>query len=198
MATVTVITGPMFAGKSTQLRREVCRLQSAGKRVLVLNHKSDTRYLGEGQGFAICTHDGRSSPAVACDTNGLDAARLRVCNYDAVAVDELQFFEGAAEFVQTCASTPGVDHVFVAGLNLDYLQRPFSSMKDVLPLADHIVKLNALCACGAEAPWTVRRDNNKDVQCVGGAGMYHAVCRQCAMNAEEYLFTLKARGWTRR
>lgn len=182
MATLTVITGPMFSGKSTQLQREVHRLESAGMRVLALNHKLDTRYQKPGR-FGIVTHDGRSSPARACDTTDLDVDALRVLDYDAVAIDELQFFEGVEDFVQACTAVPGVRHVIVAGLNLDFRQQAFPGTKALLPLADTIVKLNALCECGRDAPWTVLRANNNGG--VGGRDAYRATCKMCAAVSQQ-------------
>ena len=179
MASLTVITGPMFSGKSTQLQREMHRLQSAGLRVLALNHRSDTRYQKRGA-FAIVSHDGRSSPARACDEQDLDVIGLRVCDYDAVALDELQFFANGAAFVRACAEVPGVRHVLVAGLNLDFRQEPFPGITALLPHADHVVKLNALCECGREAPWTVLRTGRNNGAGVGGKAQYRATCKACS------------------
>ena len=74
----------MFSGKSTELMRRVDRLKSIGTRCLVINHTNDTRVEGD---FAQ-THDGKRTEAKKTD----DLLLVDVRPYDAIAIDEAQFF----------------------------------------------------------------------------------------------------------
>ena len=79
-----IIMGSMYSGKSTELIRRVHRLKSIGMRCLVINHTNDTRV----QGDFIQSHDGKKLAAIK--TN--DILLVGVRQYDAIAIDEGQFF----------------------------------------------------------------------------------------------------------
>lgn len=127
-----LILGPMCSGKSTAL------LRRARGRTLIVTHSLDTR--GEG----VKTHDGVEAAALKC-TVLPDAT-----GYDTVLVDEAQFF----------ASLDGVEslapNVVVAGLSGDYMRKPFGKILELIPLADKVTFLTALCECGNPAPFTKR------------------------------------------
>ena len=148
-----LIIGPMYAGKSTTL------LSRQQGRTLIITHVMDTR--GDG----VRTHDGVEAAAMKCTTLPRDL------NYDTVLIDEAQFFE----------SLDGVEHlapkVVVAGLNGDYLQRPFGKILDLIPKADKVTFQSARCRCGQRAAFTKRISDETDTVCVGAH--YEPVCRTC-------------------
>lgn len=172
--TLTVITGPMFSGKSTELIRVAGRLRSIGKKVLGIVHKIDDRY-AEGR---IVTHNGAQwyeNVAVAerlCD--------IVVDGYDAIIVEELQFFEDAFENIVKWVEKEGVD-VICAGLDGDFKRQPFGDILKLIPYADKVIKLNALCkSCrdGTAAHFSRRVIESSEKVLVGGATAYEAVCRK--------------------
>jgi len=70
--------------------------------------------------------------------------------------------------------------VIIAGLDTDYLGRPFPPMPDLLCLAESITKALAICMrCGNPAKHTQRLVESHDLIVVGAAGMYEARCRRC-------------------
>lgn len=173
-ATLTVITGPMFSGKSTKLIREASRLKSIGKKVLGVVHKIDDRY-AEGR---IVTHNGDQ-----WYENVVVAERLTnvvVDGYDAIIVEELQFFEDAFDSIVRWVEEVGVS-VICAGLDGDFKRQPFGDTLRLIPYADKVIKLNALCkSCGdgTTAHFSRRVVESSDKVLVGGASSYEAVCRK--------------------
>jgi len=84
-----LILGSMYSGKSTELIRRIQRLKSIGMRCCVINHVNDTRVTGD----FIQTHDGNKFTAIKTD----DLLLTRVTDYDAIAIDEGQFFMNLKE-----------------------------------------------------------------------------------------------------
>jgi len=68
----------------------------------------------------------------------------------------------------------------IAGLDTDYMGRPFPPMPDLLTLAESITKTLAICMrCGNPAKHTQRLVESNDLIVVGASGMYEARCRRC-------------------
>ena len=169
---VIVITGPMFSGKTTELIRRAREYKERhGLRVLVINHAKDVRTTQN----TVRTHDGVAYPAV----HAHDLMLVNTRQYDVVAVDEGQFFNNLRTFVDIETRRWG-KRVLVAGLNSDYLRRPFGEMPLLIPLADHVVVKHSTCsACSSPALFTQRLSENGDTIDVGGAEKYTARCRNC-------------------
>ena len=186
-----IILGPMFSGKSTELIRHIRRYRAIGKTVLVVNHCLNQRYGSTG----ITTHDAReraSTPSPPKDDFAtlnltrlqslLDDAAPRAAleSADIVCIEELQFFEDAQRVV-TALVEAHHKHVVAAGLVADYRRQPFGAVLTLLPLADEIVHLRALCAecCdGTLGSFTKRLGAAKETTLVGTADEYRVVCRK--------------------
>jgi len=70
--------------------------------------------------------------------------------------------------------------VIVAGLDQDYLGRPFEPMPELLAVAEYITKTLAICVvCGNPANKTYRKVKRGGRVVVGGADLYEARCRHC-------------------
>lgn len=185
---LTIILGPMFAGKTTEIQRVVRRQRVLGRPVLVLTANIDTRYATE----AIVNHDQVSEAAVSVGIDSLkDILGWRTFqNASAVVIDEAQFFRGCLyDFVQAAVDTYG-KHVTVVGLDGDAHRKPFGDILMLIPLADSVTKLTAVCRrCGdGTAAIFTRRlsvtektgepgESAAQVQ-VGGAEQYESVCRR--------------------
>lgn len=180
MGKLTLIMGPMFAGKTTALLRIIENYEILRKSAIVVNHISDKRY-GES---SICSHNGQRRDAVSVDR----LADAPCIMHDLVVIDEAQFFGDLRETItEWLQSEHHVGrHIVVAGLNGDASQKPFGQILDLIPLADEVIHLTALClVCndGTPAHFTIRCPAGKavagDAQVhVGGSDEYMAVCRK--------------------
>lgn len=171
---IEVITGGMFSGKSEELVRRLRRAAIARQRVQVFKPKADTRHEEE----RLVTRDNRSLSAIpVADSDELrDRLELGV---HVVGVDEAQFFdEGLAKLAVEMADR-GV-RVIVAGLDLDYLRRPFGPMPTLLSVAEFVDKMHAICVrCGAPAQFSQRIAGGGEQLQVGDEEAYEARCRRC-------------------
>jgi thymidine kinase len=160
MGKLTVILGCMFAQKTTELLRYIRRYRSIGQNVLVVNSHRDTRY-GSGQ---VISHDQDGSEEahmVECLAS-LDAD-VRSGYYQVVAIDEGQFFPDLFDCVSRWADECPV-HVIVAGLDGTFQREPFGHMLCLIPHAEEVLRLTALCAVckdGTKAMYSRRRRSSE-------------------------------------
>tara|TARA_B100000780_G_C20880603_1_gene350286 strand:+ start:126 stop:644 length:519 start_codon:yes stop_codon:yes gene_type:complete len=166
-----VIIGSMYSGKSTELIRRVQRFKSINMHCLVVNHTNDTRVLGN----FLQTHNGNKVRAVKTD----DILLLNVQAYDAIAIDEAQFFTNLLPAVALMLKHS--KHVIVAGLAGDYKCQKFGEILDLIPMADNVTYTRALCQqCshpGRPASFTKRLSDEKKTISIDSR--YIAVCREC-------------------
>jgi len=174
---LTVITGPMFAGKSTELLRRVRRAKLAGIKVALLKPSIDTRF------GTVRSHDGLELEAKLIGPN--DPIGPMAGDAKLIAIDEMQFLADET-YVSIIANMVELGRDFVlAGLDLDYAGRPFGLMPVLMAYADEVVKLSAICAkCGNDATRTQRLVNGEPaglgpVVQIGGAESYEARCLDC-------------------
>lgn len=171
---LTVIAGGMFAEKSTELLRRGKRLHRAGKNVLYIKPKLDTRY-SESE---IVTHDGTKVEALTIDENRPHLLlKYDYKDYDVFLIDEVQFFSKDIYHIVSQLASSG-KHVIVAGLDMDFMGTPFTNVAYLMAVAEEVVKLKAVCAsCGADA-WVSHKDfNTKRIQL--GTNEYTPMCRKC-------------------
>ena len=176
MTYIEIIMGCMFSGKSTELIRRLKRHRAINQKILVINSTKDTRSSDD----VIKTHNWDTFACMKVDDLrfAIDFVHDHEC--DVVAIDEAQFFTNLREFVQVISSQ--VKRIIIAGLDGDFLQRPFGEIFDVIPLADEVLKLHALCmVCkdGTLAPFTKRYSDDTTQELVGDHDIYKAVCRKC-------------------
>ena len=171
---IELVIGPMFAGKSSYALTLVRKHTALGQRVLVIKPACDTRY---GAMSEITTHNGDSLPCLTIHTlNAISDEMLAM--YDVLVIDEAQFFTGLLYFVEYAADYKHKS-VFVIGLSGDYQRNPFGEILNIVPVADTITKLTAICVCGEDAHFTRRLNPNIGQVIIGGAESYEAVCRAC-------------------
>jgi thymidine kinase len=171
---IEVVCGPMFSGKSEELIRRLRRGRIARKRVQVFKPALDDRYAAD----EIVSHgDQRMKSEVVSDAK--DILSKLDWRTQVVGVDESNFFgTDLVEIASQLADTG--KQVIIAGLDTDYLGRPFPPMPDLLCLAESITKTLAICMrCGNPAKHTQRLVESNDLIMVGAAGMYEARCRRC-------------------
>ncbi|CAK6438572.1 unnamed protein product [Pipistrellus nathusii] len=168
---IQVILGPMFSGKSTELMRRVQRFQIAQYKCLVIKYAKDTRYSSK-----FSTHDRNTMEALpACLLQDVYTEAMGVA---VIGIDEGQFFPDIVEFSENMANNGKT--VIVAALDGTFQRKAFGTILHLLPLAESVVKLSAVCMeCFREAAYTKRLGQEKEVEVLGGADKYHAVCRVC-------------------
>jgi thymidine kinase len=98
---------------------------------------------------------------------------------EVIGIDEANFLGNGLVEVVTRLADLG-KRVIVAGLDTDYLGRPFDPIPALLALAEQITKTLAICMrCGNPAKFTQRLIASDDLIVVGAGGMYEARCRRC-------------------
>jgi thymidine kinase len=171
---IEVITGSMFSGKSEELIRRLRRAQIARQKVQIFKPRVDDRF-SESQivshsDMRIASHAVRSSDDLVRDVDD---------DTDVVGIDEGQFFDDNLPAACNTLANRG-KRVIVAGLDQDYLGRPFEPMPQLLAIAEYITKTLAICVvCGDPANHTQRLVASSDRVLVGASGLYEARCRHC-------------------
>ena len=171
---IEVIVGSMFSGKSEELIRRLRRARIARQRVQVFKPRIDTRY---------STNDIVSHGEMRMESSVVDNARQLLehieTDTEVVGIDEGQFFDQDLPAACSALADRGV-RVIVAGLDQDYLGKPFDPMPQLLAIAEYITKTHAICmVCGNPANHTQRLVPSGDRVLVGAAGLYEARCRRC-------------------
>jgi thymidine kinase len=174
MGWLEVVCGPMFSGKSEELIRRLRRAEIARQRVQVFKPGMDKRY-AEDQ---IISHSDFKISS-QCVQDAAEMESLLDWRSEVIGVDEAQFLgEGIVPLAVRLADMG--KRVIIAGLDTDYLGRPFHPMPELLAVADEIQKTLAICMqCGNPAKHTQRLVESDELVVVGAAGMYEARCRRC-------------------
>jgi thymidine kinase len=171
---IEVICGPMFSGKSEELIRRLRRVEIARQRVQIFKPAMDERYSCDH----IVSHNDTRIRSVGVSSAAEVESKLDL-RTEVIGIDEAQFLgEGVVGFVVRLADMG--KRIIIAGLDTDYLGRPFHPMPELLAVADEITKTLAICVqCGNPAKHTQRLIGSEDLIVVGAAGMYEARCRRC-------------------
>ena len=171
---IEAICGPMFSGKSEELIRRLRRAEIARHRVRVFKPALDTRYAKN----EIVTHSDARLEASSVDS-AQEILRSVDASSDVVGIDESHFFGAALVEVADQLAHLG-KQVIVAGLDTDFLGRPFPPMPELLAIAESITKTLAVCMrCGAPAKHTQRLLASQELIVVGATDAYEARCRSC-------------------
>jgi thymidine kinase len=171
---IEVIVGSMFSGKSEELIRRLRRASIAKQKVQVFKPKIDDRYsLDE-----IISHSGMSHVSKPVMT-AAEMMSLIEPDTQVVGIDEGQFFDiGLVDAANELANSGR--RVIIAGLDQDYMGRPFEPMPQLLAIAEFITKTHAICVkCGAIANYSQRISASTERIEVGATDKYEARCRRC-------------------
>ncbi|MDR6999381.1 thymidine kinase [Neobacillus niacini] len=175
---VEVICGSMFSGKSEELIRRVRRAQFAKQKIAVFKPKIDNRYSEQ----SVVSHNGSSFIAKSI-SHSIEILHHIEADVDIIAIDEVQFFdEGIVRIVQQLADSG--HRVIVAGLDMDFRGEPFGQVPDLLAIAEHVTKLQAVCTvCGSPSSRTQRlidglpASYHDPIILVGASEAYEPRCR---------------------
>ena len=174
MGWIEVVVGPMFSGKSEELIRRLRRAEIARQRVQIFKPAIDARYSAD----EIVSHSGLGIESESVSKASEVMAKV-LPRTEVVGIDEAQFL--GEEIVDVCTQLANLGkRVIVAGLDQDYLGKPFEPMPQLLAIAEYITKTLAICmVCGAPANHTQRLVASSERVLVGAQGTYEARCRHC-------------------
>ena len=170
---IEVICGSMFSGKTEELLRRLKRAQFAKLDIAVFKPKIDNRYDTQ----KVVSHDENTIKAIPvdCAKNILPL----VNQAQVVAIDEAQFFDADLATVCNELANAGV-RVIIAGLDMDFLGKPFGVIPQMLAIAEHITKVHAICVdCSAIANHSYRKTTDTTLVKLGEKEEYKALCRNC-------------------
>lgn len=168
---IEVICGSMFSGKTEELIRRLKRVKIANLRVEIFKPAIDVRY----DAVNIVSHDENKIQSTPIDHS--ETILLLAQDVDVVGIDEAQFFD--KEICRVCEQLAlnGI-RVIVAGLDMDYLGKPFGQMPNLLATADYITKLHAICVqCGSIAHYSHRKQRDGGQVLLGEKDVYEPLCR---------------------
>ncbi len=171
---IEVVVGSMFSGKSEELIRRLRRAEIARQRVQIFKPAVDTRYSNDH----IVSHSELRIPSENARSSADLLSKIRP-DTEVVGIDEGQFFDAGLPAVATELASRGI-RVVIAGLDQDYLGKPFEPMPQLLAIAEYITKTLAICmVCGGPANHTQRLVASRERVLVGASGAYEARCREC-------------------
>lgn len=170
---IEVICGSMFSGKTEELLRRLKRAEFAKLKIAVFKPQVDVRY-DEGK---LVSHDSNTITSNRIQ-NPIDILNM-VTEMEVVAIDEAQFFDN--ELIAVCNKlADDGKRVIIAGLDMDFLGKPFGVMPQLLAIAEHVTKVHAICIdCGSIANHSFRLTKSKALVELGEKEEYKPLCRNC-------------------
>lgn len=170
---IELICGSMFSGKTEELIRRLRRARIARQRVEIFKPAIETRY----SVHEVVSHDENTIRSTALE-KAADILRLG-SEANVIGIDEAQFFD--LDLVRVCEQLARTGkRVIVAGLDQDYMGKPFEPVPQLMAIAEHVTKLHAVCVvCGAPANHSQRIAVSDERVLVGAADAYEPRCRQC-------------------
>ncbi|MBR5431359.1 MAG: thymidine kinase [Bacteroidales bacterium] len=170
---IEVICGSMFSGKTEELIRRLRRAQFAGQKIAIFKPKLDVRYSEDN----VVSHDLKSVPSTAIK----NPTEIFLMDSDVrvVGIDEAQFFDDSLIKVLQTLANRGV-RVIVAGLDTDYMGKPFGPMPALMAVAEEVQKVHAICVkCGNLANHSHRLTKDQNLVVLGEKDVYEPLCRDC-------------------
>ena len=170
---IEVITGSMFSGKTEELIRRLRRAQFSGLKVEIFKPSLDKRY----SETRIVSHDDKS--IISTPVDNASAILLLAGDVDVVGIDEAQFFDNSIIEVCNTLADNGI-RIVIAGLDMDFMGKPFGPMPALLAVAEYVTKLHAICMrCGNLAQYSFRKSEDAQVVLLGEKNLYEPLCRNC-------------------
>jgi thymidine kinase len=185
---IELIMGPMFSGKTSEMRRRVLRFRRPRKNkkeIVIL--KWDQDYRKDEKETNGKTHDKVEFPCIRIKDHLTKNGSIRkevfeiVKNKDVIGMDDGHFWQEKNDLVTFCEILANINKlVIVAGLDGDFRREPFMEVLKLIPKCKSATKLLAVCEeCGADAAFTLRKTKSKKIIEVGGEKDYGPACRSC-------------------
>ena len=174
---IEVVCGSMFSGKTEELIRRLNRARIAKQKVEVFKPAVDTRYDKDD----VISHDASKSTSTPVE-NAMQIL-FYADDFEVVGIDEAQFF--GPELANVCNELAKQGkRVIVAGLDMDYLGKPFGPIPQLLASAEYVTKVHAICMrCGNLANYSHRTIKDDNLVVIGETDAYEPLCRSCFTKA---------------
>ncbi len=161
----------MFSGKTEELIRRINRAKIAKQKVLLVKPSVDTRYHETN----VVSHNENIAEAVTIKKS--DELLKLAGEYKVIGIDEAQFLDEGIVTVVDLLANKG-HRIILAGLDKDYLTKPFEPMPALMAKAEFVTKLHAICeVCGQIAAFTYRFNKDNEKVFLGSKDLYQARCR---------------------
>jgi len=174
---IEVVCGSMFSGKTEELIRRLNRARIAKLKVEIFKPGIDTRYSDED----VVSHNSNSINSIPVEN--AQQILFYATDVDVVGIDEAQFF--GSELVDVCQqlANQGI-RVIVAGLDMDFMGKPFGPMPALMAIAEDVTKVHAICMrCGSLAQYSHRTIAGDKLVVLGETESYEPLCRSCYLKA---------------
>jgi thymidine kinase len=176
---IEVICGSMFSGKTEELIRRLNRAKIARQKVEIFKPEIDTRY----DIRQVVSHDAHS--IMSTPVQSASQILLFVHDVHVVGIDEAQFFDDGLISVCDRLANDGI-RVIVAGLDMDYLGKPFGPVPSLMAIAEYVTKIHAICMkCGDLAHYSHRIINDDQLILLGEKVSYEPLCRKCYLEEKK-------------
>lgn len=170
---IEVICGSMFSGKTEELIRRLKRARIARQKVEIFKPAVDKRYHETN----VVSHDANYIPSTPVPSS--NQILLLSTDVDVIGIDEAQFFDDELPFVCNKLANNGL-RVIVAGLDMDFLGKPFGPIPQLMAIADYVTKVHAVCMnCGELAHFSYRTVKDSSLIVLGEKETYVPLCRSC-------------------
>ncbi|MHA4736607.1 thymidine kinase [Dyadobacter sp. MSC1_007] len=170
---IEVICGSMFSGKTEELIRRLNRAKIARQRIQIFKPALDKRYHEEN----IVSHNDNSIRSIPVEFSQQISDLAENC--EVVGLDEAQFFDEGIVGVCDDLANSG-KRVIIAGLDMDYMGKPFGCMPQLMAIAEYVTKVHAICmVCGEVASHSYRLSPSSERVLLGETDLYEARCRRC-------------------
>lgn len=171
---LTIIHGPMFAGKSTALISRANDLQPDS--YIAFKPQVDVRYSAQ----EIVTHNREVLAAIPVVVEDPELLSFIQPDTQTIIIDELNFFPFDPVWREIQSVLDKGIHVIGAGLLHDFRKQPFGATLPLLEHADEAVALTAICDfCGKPAPFSYRKVDSEAQFLLGAEEKYGACCEEC-------------------
>ena len=174
---IEVVCGSMFSGKTEELIRRLNRARIAKLKVEIFKPGIDTRYSEED----VVSHNANAVNSIPVEN--AQQILFYANDVDVIGIDEAQFF--GSELVDVCQqlANQGI-RVIVAGLDMDFLGKPFGPMPNLMAIAEDVTKVHAICMrCGSLAQYSHRTIAGDKLVVLGETESYEPLCRSCYLKA---------------
>lgn len=169
---IEVICGSMFSGKTEELIRRMKRAEFAKMKVEIFKPKIDNRYHEEN----VVSHNQNSIRSTAIEHSS--QLLLLTSDVEVVGIDEAQFFDDGLPDVCNDLANQGI-RVICAGLDMDFMGRPFGPMPNLLAVAEFVTKVHAICVdTGNLAQFSYRHVEGDSVVQLGEQESYVPLSRE--------------------
>jgi thymidine kinase len=169
---IEVICGCMFSGKTEEFIKRIKEAKVPAHQIKIFKPEIENRY----HDSKVVSHNGTSIDAILIK----EPKELLAYSKDTkvVGIDEAQFFDNT--IVEVCNTLANMNiRVIVAGLDMDYLGKPFGPMPYLLAVAEEVTKLHAVCnVSGGPASFSYRKNNSNENILLGANEYYEARSRR--------------------